>query len=434
MMFHAAQVVCEPMRIVRQMLQIVQYIVQVVLLAISPRVSDIVIRRSLSAGFLVGCDGCNFKFSPFWSWYVGVTSNYAADIGGFLGFAITWDSFWGQALVVGASAGTPFGGADVTLGLGISLPSLEIYTETVTVDSGSLCVFDMCVELSVDIDNVPSGFDYTLPEFGTFDIGFAFGVGIMPVDVSAGFAECSEITSITLSVSYRRRSSTPRRRTTTTTTTTWSRRRTTTTTTTTTSVLSGTVYPSSSGYYSIKTADGKCLQAVTSGGISSYTEGSRASITLIDCPSSTSAITEDEKFIIQMYNGYCYIRSYTNNAAMVMSTSSSSEAKAYVAIARRRRGVAFYGDLKLFQGSRRRKDTRRRGKWQILDKWGVRLGFPNAGTAGDIMEKYYETDWVFQRNGVATDYVSRAQHRRLVRGIMVYLHSEQPRYHFFIQL
>jgi hypothetical protein len=161
---------------------------------------------SLSAGFVVGCDGCNFRFSPFWSWYAGVTSaSTGASVSALIGYATTWDNFWGQCLVVGASADVyaySFG-----VGVGFSLPIVTISTDTQTVSTGDICIMDMCVSLSVDIDFVPTGIDIEWPEFITIDVGMELvstpGPPV-PVDVGAGFAEAFEI-DLVLDISTDRR-------------------------------------------------------------------------------------------------------------------------------------------------------------------------------------------------------------------------------------
>lgn len=145
---------------------------------------------SIATGFIVGCDGCNFKFKPWWSFFGGVTSNVAADAGLMVGVSSTWGAFWGQALVQAASAGPNVVAANV--GVGISLPQLSIQTSTQEV-SKKVCVSGQCITVKKSLGGVPSGITFTPPEFGTVDFAITGGVSILPVDASSGFATCYAI-------------------------------------------------------------------------------------------------------------------------------------------------------------------------------------------------------------------------------------------------
>lgn len=145
---------------------------------------------SISTGIIAGCDGCNFKFKPWWSWFGGTTSNVAVDGGFMVGVALTWDSFWGQALVLAASAGPNVVAANV--GVGLSLPSLGFKTSTQKIEK-KVCVSGKCVTIKKSLGGVPSGVNYEASQVGTVDFAITGGVSIIPVDVTSGFAVCYAI-------------------------------------------------------------------------------------------------------------------------------------------------------------------------------------------------------------------------------------------------
>lgn len=145
---------------------------------------------AISAGFIVGCDGCKFKFKPFWSWFAGVWSNVEADAGGILGYASKWDAFWGEALVNGASAGPNVVAANV--GIGITLPKIKISTRSYKVEK-KVCAFGECVKVSQRIGGVPNNVDFTPPKFATVDFAITAGASVLPIDVTSGFATTYEI-------------------------------------------------------------------------------------------------------------------------------------------------------------------------------------------------------------------------------------------------
>jgi len=122
---------------------------------------------AISAGAIVGCDGCKFKVKPYWSWYVGVYATLVyADYAGILGYVSNWDEFWGEQLGSEVSVG------NAGVAVGMTLPKIQIKTKSYTVDK-KICSLGQCIEVSQKIGDLPSGVDFTVPKFTSVE----FSVG-----------------------------------------------------------------------------------------------------------------------------------------------------------------------------------------------------------------------------------------------------------------
>lgn len=143
----------------------------------------------LATGFIVGCDGCKFRFKGWWAWQAGLTSNLAVDAALLVGYAQTWDVFWGYANAVEVSIGPNVIAANV--GVGLTLPEVIIDYEDKKVDK-TVCVSGQCASSSKTV-NAPKDVSFAGPEFATIEFAVSAGIGILPVDATLGFEGCYQL-------------------------------------------------------------------------------------------------------------------------------------------------------------------------------------------------------------------------------------------------